>query len=101
MQATTREGTDARANFLGIALAVAGAAIARDASATQTCSSLMALDTSGNISANAAPPVIYVTGSSALKPLIAALAPSMFLDTNRPTTTIVYVNIKGSCTGVS
>ncbi len=59
----------------------------------------MALDTSGNISTNAAPPVIYVTGSSALKPLIAALAPSMFLDTNRPTT-IVYVS-QGSCTGVS
>lgn len=86
-----------RAIVLGSILAASF--VARHASAAQPCNALMALDSTGNISANAAPPVIYVTGSSALKPLVAALAPSMFLDTTRPTT-IVYVS-QGSCTGVS
>jgi hypothetical protein len=47
----------------------------------------------------AAPPVVYVTGSSASKPLIAALAPAVFVDPTRPAT-IVYLS-QGSCTGAS
>ena len=46
-----------------------------------------------------APPVVYVTGSSAVKPLIAALAPAIFVDPLRPAT-IVYSS-QGSCTGAS
>jgi len=72
---------------------------AADALAAQSCSALKALDSTGNPSTTDAPPVIYVMGSTAVKPMIAALAPAMFLDTTRPTT-IVYV-ATGSCTGVS
>jgi len=43
--------------------------------------------------------VLYVTGSSAMKPLIAALAPSLFASGVRPAT-IVYRS-QGSCAGVS
>jgi len=45
------------------------------------------------------PTVVYVTGSSAAKPLIAALAPAIFVDPLRPAT-IVYLS-QGSCTGAS
>src|ERR1700690_199080 len=72
---------------------------AREALAAQACSALKALDATGNPSTTNAPAVIYVTGSGALKPIIAALAPSMFLAATRPTT-VVYVS-QGSCTGVS
>jgi len=84
---------------LAIALGVCGSLVAARVDAAQTCSALKALDAGGSPSANDAPPVIYVMGSSAVKPMIAALAPSMFLDSTRPTT-IVYVST-GSCTGVS
>jgi hypothetical protein len=46
-----------------------------------------------------APPVVYVTGSSALKPVLAALAPILFAATTRPAT-IVYISA-GSCAGIS
>ena len=72
---------------------------ARTAWAAQTCSALMALDSTGQPTTNAAPPVIYITGSTAVKPLIASLAPTMFLDPTRPTT-VVYISA-GSCNGVA
>ena len=72
---------------------------AREARAAQTCSALMALDTSGNPSAKAAPPVIYVAGPSGIKALIAGLAPAMFIDATSPTT-IVYVQTT-SCQGAA
>jgi hypothetical protein len=46
---------------------------------------------------SAAPAVIYVTGSSALKPLIGALGPIVFADPMKPFT-IVYLS-QGSCKG--
>jgi hypothetical protein len=72
---------------------------AREARAVQACNALKALDTTGNPTTTAAPPVIYVTGSSAIKRLIAGLGPAMFLDPTTPTT-VVYVD-QTSCNGVA
>ncbi len=73
-----------------------------DASAA-SCSALRKLLPGGAApdagSGEAVPPVVYVTGSSAVKPLIAALAPAIFLDPVRPAT-LVYLS-QGSCTGAS
>lgn len=66
-----------------------------------SCDHIKALDTNkdGNFSTTDAPPPVYVTGSSALKPIIAALAPAIFSASTRPAT-IVYLS-QGSCVGVS
>ena len=72
---------------------------AREAWALQPCNALKSLDTTGNPSTTSAPPVVYVTGSSAIKQLIAGLGPAMFLDPTTPTT-IVYVD-QTSCNGVA
>ena len=74
-------------------------AFAREAHALQMCNALKALDTTGNPSTTAAPPVIYFTGSSAPKQLIAGLAPAMFLDATTPTTIVYYDQT--SCNGVA
>jgi hypothetical protein len=86
----------ALAYVLGLALTFFAA---REAWALQTCSALTTLDTSGNPTTTPAPPVIYVTGPSTPKQLIASLAPPMFLDPTTPTT-IVYVD-QTSCNGVA
>jgi ABC-type phosphate transport system substrate-binding protein len=68
--------------------------------APQACSSLLKLNKDGTtLSATAAGPVVYVTGSSAVKPVLAALGPAMFADPTTPYT-IVYLSA-GSCVGVS
>jgi len=85
-----------RTGVLAFALALLAAPEAR---AAQTCSALMALDTSGNPSAKSAPPAIYVAGPSGVKALIAGLAPAMFIDSTAPTT-IVYVQTT-SCQGAA
>ena len=74
-----------------------GLFLSREAHALQSCSSLMKLDTTGTPTTTPAPPVVYVTGSSAIKQLIAGLGPAMFLDPTTPTT-IVYVD-QTSCNG--
>ena len=66
--------------------------------ATQACSSLKTLDNTGAVTATPAGPVVYVTGSSAVKPVLAALGPALFADPNTPYT-IVYLS-SGSCVGV-
>jgi hypothetical protein len=83
--------------FLGALLVVAAAP--RIASATQECTALKKLVAGGAVGTEDAPPVIYVTGSSAVKPVIATLAPIVFAATTRPST-IVYRS-QGSCVGVS
>jgi hypothetical protein len=61
------------------------------------CGSLTALDPGGVASTRPAPAVLYVTGSSAAKPLLAALAPIVFADPVAPAT-IIYRSV-GSCVG--
>jgi ABC-type phosphate transport system substrate-binding protein len=70
----------------------------RPAEAAQ-CSALTKLGPGGATTTTPAPPVVYVTGSSAVKPFIAALAPAISAATTRPAT-IVYRS-QGSCLGVS
>lgn len=70
-----------------------------EAHAAQTCGALKALDATGNPSATAAPPVVYVAGPSGVKALIAGLAPAMFIDSASPTT-VVYVQTT-SCQGAA
>lgn len=82
--------------FLGFFFALA---FAREAKAAGSCASLTRLGSGGTTTSTPAPPVVYVTGSSAVKPLIAALAPVMFDDPVKPAT-LVYLS-QGSCTGVS
>jgi len=65
-----------------------------------SCDAITKLGTGGTTTADAAPPVVYVTGSSAVKPLVAALAPAVFGATNpQKPATLVYVQ-SGSCAGV-
>jgi hypothetical protein len=69
--------------------------------APQDCLALKKLDPGGvfNPAAAAVPNVIYITGSSALKPVLAELAPILFASATRPST-IVYTS-PGSCEGIN
>ena len=69
------------------------------AAAPQECTALKRLLPGGAVGTVDAPSVVYVTGSSAVKPVIAALAPILFASPMRPST-IVYRS-QGSCNGVS
>jgi len=81
-------------------LLVATPRFASAAGPLQECTALKKLDPGGaTASATDAPPVIYITGSSAVKPIIAALGPILFASNTRPST-IVYRS-QGSCNGVS
>lgn len=71
--------------------------VARDAFALE-CNALKKLDPGGTPGAVDAPPVVYVTGSSAVKPVLAALGPILFAAGTKPAT-IVYRS-QGSCNGV-
>jgi ABC-type phosphate transport system substrate-binding protein len=71
--------------------AVAAPGVA-DAAAPPPCANLTKLS-----DASPAPTPIYITGSSALKPLIAALGPIVFADPTKPFT-VVYLS-QGSCKG--
>ena len=64
----------------------------------QACNALKTLDPTDHVTPTPtdAPPRIYVTGSSALKPVLAALAPALFSSTKM---TVVYLS-QGSCAGV-
>jgi hypothetical protein len=84
------------ASTLGFVIA---AVATREANAAQTCGALKTLDSTGNPTTTAAPPVIYVAGPSGVKALIAGLAPAMFIDSASPTT-IVYVQTT-SCQGAA
>jgi hypothetical protein len=72
--------------------------LASTAGASQQCSALMTLDTNGQPTTTPAGKVVYVTGSSALKPLLATLGRVMFNDPASPIT-VVYRS-QGSCLGV-
>src|SRR5262245_40568974 len=78
---------------------VAASFYATTALAIPRCDAITVLGPGGTSppDAGAAPPVVYVTGSSAAKPLLAALAPVIFADPVSPAT-IVYRN-QGSCDG--
>jgi ABC-type phosphate transport system substrate-binding protein len=67
------------------------------AAAPPSCDAITALGPGGTATTTPAPAVVYVTGSSAAKPLLAALAPIIFADPVSPAT-IVYRN-QGSCDG--
>lgn len=82
---------------LVMAAALLAASLHTLAADAADCSALTKLD-GGNPTANPVPTVYYVTGSTAVKPLLATLAPVIFSDTARPAT-LVYVG-KGSCDGV-
>jgi hypothetical protein len=79
------------------------AAVSRNASAVgpiQECTAIKRLVAGGATAGSEdAPNVVYVTGSSAMKPILAALAPILFASPTRPST-IVYRS-QGSCLGVS
>jgi hypothetical protein len=83
---------------LAFSAALVATFAATSAGATQQCSALVKLDMTGAPTANPAGPVVYVTGSSALKPLLAALGRVMFSDPVSPIT-VVYRS-QGSCLGV-
>jgi ABC-type phosphate transport system substrate-binding protein len=87
-------------------LLVAGALFTSESAfaADPSCDSIMQLAADGtgtNYTTTPAPNVIYITGSSAMKPIIAALAPVIFAaqSPNRPAT-LVYLS-QGSCAGVA
>jgi ABC-type phosphate transport system substrate-binding protein len=67
----------------------------------QNCLDLRKLDPGGavNPAGAAVPNIVYVTGSSALKPVLAELAPILFASSTRPST-IVYLGA-GSCNGIN
>jgi hypothetical protein len=71
----------------------------RVASAQQVCNALKRLQ-AGAVTGADAPPVVYITGSSAVKPLIAALAPVIFADTDQAKAATVVYRSQGSCAGV-
>jgi len=88
-----------RRALMGLTLVTALGAPRFATAAPQECSALKKLVAGGVAGAEDAPPVVYVTGSSAVKPVIAALAPILFASRVRPAT-IVYRS-QGSCNGVS
>lgn len=85
---------------LGFAVLGAVALVTETAlAAPQACSSLMKLNADGTVGKTPAGAVVYATGSSAVKPVLAALGPALFADPTTPYT-VVYLGA-GSCVGVS
>lgn len=74
-------------------------AIPRAASAGGPCNALTKLEAGGAPGTAPAPAVVYVTGSSAAKPLLASLAPLIFADPVNPRT--VVFRSQDSCSGVA
>ncbi len=84
--------------ILGVGVLLLLAASPRLASAVE-CNALKKLLPGGAPGTDDVPNVIYVTGSSAVKPILATLGPILFASTTRPST-IVYRS-QGSCNGVT
>jgi hypothetical protein len=86
--------------LIGASLLLVAAPLTAQA-APQDCLNLKKLVAGAppTVGADPVPPPIYVTGSSALKPVLAELAPILFAAGSRPST-IIYLS-KGSCIGIN
>jgi hypothetical protein len=83
--------------MLSSTLLVAALAAATTPADAAPCDALKKLLPGGAAGTDAVPTVVYVTGSSAVKPVLAELAPVVFAASTRPMT-IVYRS-QGSCLG--